>query len=67
MPFFSDAPAGRLIVSITEVVDRKMGSDMSAFAMDFLRSVPALGMMAAAPVLNAGLTGVEVPETGGVL
>lgn len=66
IPFFNDAPAGRLIVSITEVVERKMGSEMSAFAMDFFRSVPVLGIIAPAPALNEGSTGVEVPETGGV-
>lgn len=69
VPFLKDAPFGRLIVSMTEVVDKKMGSDISALLMDFLRRVPVEGIMAPAPtlVLKAAATGVEVPETGGVL
>ena len=69
VPFLKEAPVGRLMVSMTEVVDRKMGSDISALLMDFFRSVPVEGMMAPAPtfVLKAAATGVEVPETGGVL
>jgi hypothetical protein len=41
-PFFSDAPAGRLIVSMTDVVDRNTGSEISDLAIDFLRSMPCL-------------------------
>lgn len=46
-----------------------MGSDISALLIDFFRRVPAEGMIAPAPtlVLKAAATGVEVPETGGVL
>jgi hypothetical protein len=66
VPFFKDAPAGKLMVSITEVVERNMGSDISALLIDFFRKVPVVGMMAAAPELNTGATGVEAPETGGV-
>ena len=66
-PFLSDAPGGRLTVSMTEVVERKMGSEISAFAIDFLRSVPTLGLLAAASAVDAVEIGVDVPETGGVL
>jgi hypothetical protein len=52
---------------MTEVVDRNIGSDMSALLIDFLRRDAPLGMIAAAPELNAGAIGVEVPDTGGVL
>jgi hypothetical protein len=41
-PFFRDAPAGRLTVSMTEVVERKTGSEISDLAMDFLRNIPCL-------------------------
>ena len=41
-PFFSDAPAGRLTVSMTDVVDKKTGSEISDLAIDFLRSTPCL-------------------------
>jgi hypothetical protein len=66
LPFFKDAPAGKLTVSITEVVDKNMGSEISALLMDFFRSVPLVGMIAAAPVWNTGAIGVEAPDTGGV-
>jgi hypothetical protein len=68
LPFLREAPGGRLTVSMTEVVDRKIGSEISAFAIDFFRSVPVLGIMAAAPALalKLGAIGVVVPETGGV-
>jgi len=67
-PFFSDAPGGRLTVSMTEVVDTNTGSEMSDFAIDFFRSVPTLAMGCGAALgLKAGATGVDAPETGGVL
>jgi hypothetical protein len=45
-PFLNDAAAERLMVSMTEVVERKIGSEMSALATDFFRSGPPDGMAA---------------------
>ena len=68
MPFLREAPAGRLTVSMTEVVEMKTGSDISDLAIDFFRSGPAFAMgWGAALGLNAGITGVPGFETGGVL
>lgn len=55
-----------MTVSTTEVVERKMGSEMSALLIDFFLSDILLGIMAAAPELNAGATGVDVADRGGV-
>jgi|TARA_R110002003_G_scaffold113_3_gene9835 hypothetical protein len=66
IPFFKDAPGGRLTVSITEVVDRKTGSEMSDFAMDFLRSMPCRTIGCTALGLKAAAFGVVGLETGGV-
>ena len=67
IPFFRDAPGGRSTVSMTDVVDKKIGSEMSALATDFLRSVPLDGIIAPALAWKDCPIGVEVPETGGVL
>jgi hypothetical protein len=65
-PFFSDAPAGRLTVSMTDVVDRKTGSEMSDFAIDFFLSIPCRIMGCMVLGLKAVALGVEGLETGGV-
>jgi hypothetical protein len=64
IPFFKDAPAGRFTVSMTDVVDRKTGSDMSDLATDFFLSMPCLICMV--PGLKAAALGVVGLETGGV-
>jgi hypothetical protein len=64
-PFFKDAPAGRLIVSITEVVETKTGSEISDFAIDFLRNIPCLEGCTMLG-LKATVFGVVGLETGGV-
>jgi hypothetical protein len=63
-PFFNEAPAGRLTVSIVDVDDMNTGSDISLFAIDFFRSMPCLGCIVLG--LNAAALGVEGLETGGV-
>lgn len=68
MPFMREAPSGRLIVSMTEVVEIKVGSEISDFAIDFLRSGPDFAIGGGAALgLKAGVTGVPGFETGGVL
>jgi hypothetical protein len=64
LPFFNEAPAGRLTVSIVDVDDMNTGSDMSLFAIDFFRSIPCLGCIVLG--LNAAALGVDGLETGGV-
>jgi hypothetical protein len=78
IPFLKLAPAGREIVSITDVVEIRIGSEMSVFWMDFFRGcdralVPWIiatgggGIWAAVGKLGAaGTTGVDAPESGGV-
>lgn len=66
MPFFREAPAGRLMVSIEEVVERNTGSEISDFAMDFFRSTPVLVNGCTVLGLNAAALGVVGFETGGV-
>lgn len=63
-PFFREAPAGRLIRSIDDVVDRKTGSEMSVFAIDFFLSMPCRGCIVLG--LKAAAFGVEGLDTGGV-
>jgi ABC-type amino acid transport system permease subunit len=65
-PFLRDAPAGRLIVSITEVVERKTGSEISDFAIDFFRNTPCLFIGCTMLGLKAAALGVVGLETGGV-
>jgi hypothetical protein len=67
IPFFNDAPAGKFTVSITEVVDKKTGSEMSDFAIDFFRSIPCLIIGWMALGLKAAVFGVVGLEIGGVL
>lgn len=64
MPFFKDAPAGKSTVSMTEVPETKIGSEISDFTIDFLRTGPVFPKGAG---LNDAATGVFGPETGGVL
>lgn len=66
LPFLRDAPAGRLTVSITDVVERKTGSEMSAFAIDLFRSTPCLCRGCTVLGLKACALGVVGFETGGV-
>jgi hypothetical protein len=66
IPFLSDAPAGRLTVSITDVVDKNTGSEISDFATDFFRSIPCLIIGWMALGLKAAVFGVVGLETGGV-
>jgi hypothetical protein len=47
-----------------DVVDRKTGSDISHFAIDFFRSMPCRGCTLLG--LNAATFGVEGLEMGGV-
>jgi hypothetical protein len=74
MPFLRDAPAGRLTVSMTDVVDRKTGSEISDLATDFFRSTfcrvrgwTVLGLKAAAlGVAGFDTGGVWLAEKGGI-
>lgn len=66
MPFFKEAPGGRLTVSMTEVVDTNTGSEMSDFAIDFFLSMPCLIMGCTALGLKAAVFGVVGLDTGGV-
>ena len=66
IPFFREAPAGRLIVSIEDVVERKTGSEISDFAIDFFRSTPVLVNGCTVLGLKAVVLGVVGFETGGV-
>lgn len=66
IPFLSDAPGGKLTVSMTDVVDKKTGSEMSDFATDFFRSMPCLIMGWTVLGLKAAALGVVGFETGGV-
>lgn len=67
MPFFSEAPGGRLTRSMTDVVETNTGSPMSALTIDFLRSVPTLTMGGGlASGLKAALSGVPGLDAGGV-
>lgn len=65
-PFFNDAPAGRLTVSMTDVVERNTGSEISDLAIDFLRNIPCLIIGCTAPGLKAAAFGVVGFEAGGV-
>jgi len=58
--------SAKLMVSITEVVETNRGSPMSAFAIDFLRSVPVFTVGAGTGPLGM-MVGVPGFETGGVL
>ena len=64
IPFLSEAPGGRSTVSMTEVAEMNIGSEISDFTMDFLRtpSLVAVGFAA----LNVETTGVDEAEIGGV-
>lgn len=76
MPFLSDAPSGRLIVSMLEVEWMNVGSEISCFEIVFFRSGP-LGKPAlesageltaaanAAGLILAGLGWLD-PDKGGV-
>ena len=72
MPFRRDAPAGKSIVSTTEVVEISTGSPISDFLIDILREraafAPALASRFGALTVagNAGATGVDDDERGGV-
>ena len=73
MPLRSEAPAGRSIVSTTDVVKIRTGSPMSDFLMNILRVRPALMLAFASRRLgvlaalgNAGATGVDEADNGGV-
>lgn len=66
LPFLRDAPAGRSTKSITDVVDRKTGSEMSALATDFFRSTPCRVRGCTVLGLKAVMLGVVGLETGGV-
>lgn len=65
-PFFNDAPAGKLTVSMTDVVERKTGSEISDLAIDFLRNMPCRIGGCAAVALKAAAFGVVGFEVGGV-
>ena len=74
MPLRSDASGGRSTVSITDVVEMSVGSEISCFWIDRLRvpvrlvlRKPAIEPAGAAALLgNAGTSGVEEAEIGGV-
>lgn len=71
MPFRSEAPGGRSMVSTTEVVEIKTGSPISDFLTDIFRGRPAFMLAAASKfgVLadgNAPAVGVVDDEIGGV-
>jgi hypothetical protein len=66
IPFFREAPAGRLIVSMEEVVERNTGSEISDFAIDFFRRTPVLVNGCTVLGLKAVTLGVVGFETGGV-
>jgi hypothetical protein len=66
IPFLSDAPGGRSTVSITEVADMNTGSDISDFAIDFLRVPDFVSVLVLWLVLNELPTGVLDPDIGGV-
>jgi hypothetical protein len=66
MPFFNDAPGGRLTVSMTEVVETKTGSEMSDFAIDFFLKTPCLIIGCTVLGLKAAVFGVVGFDTGGV-
>jgi hypothetical protein len=58
LPFLREAPGGRSIVSITEVVEINTGSEMSALAIDFFRKTPCLFIGCTVLGLKAGALGV---------
>lgn len=73
IPFIKDAPAGRSTVSMTDVVEISLGSEISVFLMDIFRCVGfrpkvdderTLGLLPAPG--KEGAMGVEDAETGGV-
>jgi hypothetical protein len=66
MPFFRDAPAGRLTVSMTDVVERKTGSEISDLATDFFLNIPCLIKGCTTLGLKAAALGVVELEAGGV-
>jgi hypothetical protein len=66
IPFFREAPAGRLIVSMEDVVDKNTGSEISDFAIDFFRSIPVLVNGCTVLGLKAAVLGVVGFDTGGV-
>lgn len=53
-----------MTVSIWVVIDKRTGSEMSAFATDFFLSIPCLGCTLLG--LNMAALGVVGLETGGV-
>ena len=68
MPFLSDAPSGRSTVSILDVEETSVGSEIWLLDMVFLRSTP-VGRGPACGIAGcekAAATGVLVPESGGV-
>lgn len=71
IPFMRDAPAGKSTVSMTEVVDMSLGSDISVFLMDILRFVDFLPKVADERMFTllpgkVGAIGVEDADIGGV-
>lgn len=64
-PFIS-AASGRLTVSMTDVVDKNTGSEISDFATDFLRNIPCLIRGCTVLGLKPGAFGVVGFEAGGV-
>lgn len=55
MPFLRDAPAGKSTVSILDVDDTSVGSEMSNLLMVFLRSISPLGLPSGTDGIGAGL------------
>lgn len=67
MPFFSEAPAGRSIVSTCEVEDRRAtGSEMSCLLTVFFRSTWRVEPDGIGGGVGELADGVFGPETGGV-
>lgn len=71
MPFMRDAPTGKSTVSMTDVVEMSLGSEISVFLMDIFRFVVLRPNVADDRMFGLlpgkeGAIGVDDAETGGV-
>ena len=68
MPFFKDALAGKSTVSMVDVDDMNVGSEIEAFETVFLRRTPVRGWNTGMFGCGAefGPCGVFAPDVGGV-
>lgn len=67
MPFFSDAPSGKSMVSTLDVEEIRVGSEMSDLEIVFLRKTPAGRYWAIIWGGGEKVEGVVGPDSGGVM